>query len=50
MGFNNNYAGRALGPAYLGLIGGIVALRDGSALPSGGPAVSVDPSSHGRIH
>jgi hypothetical protein len=31
--FNNNYAGLALGPdgtAYLGTIGGIVALRDGS--------------------
>jgi hypothetical protein len=31
--FNNNYAGLALGPngnAYLGVIGGIVALRDGS--------------------
>ena len=30
--FNNNYAGLALGPdgtAYLGVIGGIVALRDG---------------------
>lgn len=32
LGFNNNYAGLALGPdgtAYLGVIGGIVALRDG---------------------
>ena len=31
--FNNNYAGLALGPdgtAYLGVIGGIIALRDGS--------------------
>lgn len=31
-GFNNNYAGMALGPdgtAYLGVIGGIVTLRDG---------------------
>ena len=31
-GFNNNYAGIALGPdgtAYLGVIGGMVALRDG---------------------
>ena len=30
--YNNNYAGLALGPdgtAYLGVIGGIVALRDG---------------------
>ncbi len=30
--FNNNYAGIALGPdgtAYLGVIGGIIALRDG---------------------
>ena len=30
--FNNNYAGLALGPdgtAYLGVIGGIIALRDG---------------------
>jgi hypothetical protein len=32
LGFNNNYAGLALGPdgtAYLGVFGGIVALRDG---------------------
>jgi hypothetical protein len=32
LGFNNNYAGLALGPdrtAYLGVTGGIVALRDG---------------------
>jgi hypothetical protein len=32
LGFNNNYAGIALGPdgtAYLGVFGGIVALRDG---------------------
>ena len=32
--FNNNYAGLAIGPnrtAYLGVIGGIVAMRDGSA-------------------
>jgi hypothetical protein len=32
LGFNNNYAGLALGPdgtAYLGVLGGIVALRDG---------------------
>ena len=32
LGFNNNYAGLALGPdrtAYLGVIGGIIALRDG---------------------
>jgi hypothetical protein len=31
LGFNNNYAGLALGPngtAYLGVTGGIVALRD----------------------
>ena len=31
--FNNNYAGLALGPdgtAYLGVIGGIIALRDGA--------------------
>ena len=31
--YNNNYAGLALGPngsAYLGVAGGIVALRDGS--------------------
>ena len=31
--YNNNYAGLALGPngtAYLGVIGGMVALRDGS--------------------
>ena len=31
--FNNNYAGLALGPdgtAYLGVIGGIITLRDGS--------------------
>jgi hypothetical protein len=31
--FNNNYAGLALGPdgtAYLGVIGGIIALRDGN--------------------
>ena len=31
--FNNNYAGLALGPdgtAYLGVIGGIIALRDGT--------------------
>ena len=36
--FNNNYAGLALGAdgtAYLGVIGGIVALRDGSAGSSG---------------
>jgi hypothetical protein len=33
LGFNNNYAGLALGPdgtAYLGTIGGMIALRDGS--------------------
>ncbi|MDX6583636.1 MAG: hypothetical protein QOI10_2820 [Solirubrobacterales bacterium] len=33
LSFNNNYAGLALGPdgtAYLGVIGGIIALRDGS--------------------
>lgn len=33
-GFNNNYAGIALGPdgtAYLGTFGGIVALRDGGS-------------------
>ena len=33
LGFNNNYAGLALGPdgtAYLGTLGGIVALRDGA--------------------
>ena len=33
LSFNNNYAGLALGPggtAYLGVIGGIVALRDGA--------------------
>jgi hypothetical protein len=33
LGFNNNYAGLALGPdgtAYLGVTGGVVALRDGS--------------------
>ena len=32
LSYNNNYAGLALGPdgtAYLGVIGGIVALRDG---------------------
>jgi hypothetical protein len=32
LGFNNNYAGLALGPdgtAYLGVFGGVVALRDG---------------------
>ena len=32
LGFNNNYAGLAIGPngtAYLGVTGGIVALRDG---------------------
>jgi hypothetical protein len=32
--FNNNYAGVMLGPdgtAYLGVIGGLVALRDGAA-------------------
>jgi len=31
--YNNNYAGLALGPdgtAYLGVIGGIISLRDGS--------------------
>jgi hypothetical protein len=31
-GFNNNYAGIALSPngtAYLGVIGGIIAMRDG---------------------
>jgi hypothetical protein len=33
LSFNNNYAGLALGPdgtAYLGVIGGIIALRDGA--------------------
>ena len=33
LSFNNNYAGLALGPdgtAYLGVIGGIIALRDGN--------------------
>ena len=33
LSFNNNYAGIALGPdgsAYLGVIGGIVRLRDGA--------------------
>ena len=33
LSFNNNYAGLAIGPdgtAYLGVIGGIVALRDGA--------------------
>jgi hypothetical protein len=33
LNYNNNYAGLALGPngtAYLGVIGGVVALRDGS--------------------
>jgi hypothetical protein len=32
LGFNNNYAGLAIGPtgtAYLGVTGGLVALRDG---------------------
>jgi hypothetical protein len=32
LGFNNNYAGLAIGPngtAYLGVTGGIVTLRDG---------------------
>ena len=32
LGFNNNYAGLALGPtgtAYLGVTGGLIALRDG---------------------
>jgi hypothetical protein len=32
LSFNNNYAGIALGPggtAYLGVIGGIISLRDG---------------------
>ena len=32
LGFNNNYAGLAIGPdgtAYLGVIGGIVKLSDG---------------------
>ena len=33
LGFNNNYAGIALGPdgtAYLGVIGGMISLRDGA--------------------
>jgi outer membrane protein assembly factor BamB len=37
LGFNNNYAGLALGPdgsAYLGVLGGIVALRDGREVSS----------------
>jgi hypothetical protein len=32
LGFNNNYAGLAIGPdgtAYLGVTGGLIALRDG---------------------
>ena len=33
LNYNNNYAGIAIGPdgtAYLGVIGGIIALRDGA--------------------